>query len=506
MSARRVLVPREFLPAGEARLSDELMGYRPRVFLHAGNGLRDAVRGITYTRSGDVQVAAGRSFVFPGSNGLINIGPEIFSGVGGSTDHMIIVDAWLTAPGASAYSIIASYAVTGATDHRQTLFLAGTSTGYSNLNWGKAGSGTSAATARGYSLAPTGGMGGYRVRLVCLQRGTTLEVWCNGVKLTPVATQAFATNSGDSVIGQASTSSLTSDLFAPHFYSFIYLAGAGPQSALTFPDDEVREAISRDIGRALAPHVIWVPVFAGGVSSIIGQVTEGNSAQAIASSLAQALSVAAEQDAAQALQSALARTLSQVAESDAAQPMAARQARVAAQAAESDAAQALTVQAGGAVAQAQEQDAAQPLTARQARQLAQVAETDAAQALSAQQPSVLGQVVESNAVQPITPRLSVALAQAVEADTAQPVARLQTATLSMALEIDTARAFSASVAAVIAQAAEANQANAFSELTPGTFTAASRIRIGASAPSRAAARIGSSPRSPSAGRLGPPRM
>lgn len=138
------------------------------------------------------------------------------------------------------------------------------------------------------------------------------------------------------------------------------------------------------------------------------------------------------------------------------------------QASESNAAQALASSQRKALVQAAETDTAQAFATVQRKAVGQANESDSAQPIAYSAPGTIGQVLENDAAQPIVAKQARAIGQASETDAAQTItAGTGTAvTIGLALEIDTAGAFVAlgPIAIAIGQALEIDAARAMTSI------------------------------------------
>lgn len=137
--------------------------------------------------------------------------------------------------------------------------------------------------------------------------------------------------------------------------------------------------------------------------------------------------------------------LGEVSEADTAQAIARAKAKTLGQASQTDTAQAFTRVKAKTLAEAAEADSAQALTRLRARTLGQVSEVDTAQPVTARKAKTIGQASEVDAAQAFTRVKSRTLGQATEADTAQAIARAKRLTIGQAEEIDTAQPITVSV-------------------------------------------------------------
>lgn len=225
------------------------------------------------------------------------------------------------------------------------------------------------------------------------------------------------------------------------------------------------------------PRRIMVPVSAGGGGQTvaIGQASETDLAQALASSQALAIGQAAETDLAQALSSGAVVAIGQAAETDLAQALQSNQALAIGQAAETDEAQALSSGAVVAIGQALETDSAQALTSAQAQAIGQALETDEAQAMAFVAPGIIGQAQETDEAQSLAGGHQLAIGQALEADTAQALTVIAGTSIGIALEIDTAGAFSSAHQRAIGQATETDLAQALTVGSAGGTASAAEV-------------------------------
>lgn len=194
----------------------------------------------------------------------------------------------------------------------------------------------------------------------------------------------------------------------------------------------------------------------------VGQVVESDLAQAISSRKARAIGQVVEADTAQAIDRRKTRTLTQVSETDTAQAIARLKTRAVAQVNEADTAQPIARNKGLALGQAVEADTAQPITPAGAKivAVAQVTEADTAQPIARRKAKALAQVLEADSAQAIAARKTRSVAQVSETDSAQAIERRKARTLAQTTETDTAQAITPSGTKVIAvaQVTEADSA------------------------------------------------
>lgn len=224
-------------------------------------GMRDIAGGRAVTIHGDARQTP-EFWRFPGVDGLIGFGTTDLTG---SDVHWLVIDLFPISVPSGGYAVIGNWQLTGS--HRQTLFLANGAAGYTDLSYGKTGSFGGSDNQVGWSLSGVGGITGARLRMALRRAGVTRaqhEGWCNGVKLTNIATGSMGSPTGNSAIGNASSTSTTQDFTG-------WMAGVHALGTV-LPDDATMQALSS--GRALemlveqASDHIWVPVSAGNDTSL----------------------------------------------------------------------------------------------------------------------------------------------------------------------------------------------------------------------------------------------
>lgn len=192
-------------------------------------------------------------------------------------------------------------------------------------------------------------------------------------------------------------------------------------------------------------RVLYFDVAAGGgITAAVGQVTETDTAQAIAvSPIRRLLGQIVETDTAQAVARIKILAISQTTETDAAQAVSSRKVRAVGQAGETDTAQAIA-EAGAitaAVGQTTETDAAQAIAVSPLRRLlGQAAEADSAQAIAEAGAIVaaVGQAQESDAAQAISSSKTLAVGMVTETEFAQAIAHYKTLGVLQTVESDSA--------------------------------------------------------------------
>lgn len=209
----------------------------------------------------------------------------------------------------------------------------------------------------------------------------------------------------------------------------------------------------------------WFTQGAGAQSVSITQVTETDTAQALA-----------------AVAGAVTAAIAQVASTETAQALAATSGTTTAVAAaqETDTSQALTATTAvsAAITRTDETDTAQALAVASAitTAIARADETDAAQALTAQQPGSFTAVDETDTAQSlsVTTAITAAITQVASTETAQALTVVATKTTAIAqvTETDTAQAFTADLLAALGLALEIDAAQTLSSATAGAQTVA----------------------------------
>lgn len=166
-------------------------------------------------------------------------------------------------------------------------------------------------------------------------------------------------------------------------------SGSGPSGGVTstlftkdtdFADGSA-ESVTVDWGGGSTRHaamIVDINDLAGGVSAVIGQITETDSAQALAHSRALAIGQIVETDLAQALTPAKKATLGQAIETSSAQSLGWSKAATLGQPAETDTALAVSSSAATVIT------------------IAQIVETDTAQSLGHSKKATLGQITETD--------------------------------------------------------------------------------------------------------------
>lgn len=257
------------------------MPYKPTLLLTGGvprNLIRGTSTSVTY---GNDAVTRGGAFEFPGVSGYVNIGSaEFFVSKNYYTVVMDVVCDALP----DQYGLLFSL---GHTEGRTTAFLSNNTPTYRDVNFGDAGS----ATNTGFTLPVS--VTGQRLRLVLRKSGTgqsNHDAWCNGIKLTQQSTGSFGSPTGDSVIGNSSTSATTQELDGRVGF-FAILDGLLPDSACAILSDNPSRLLSRQYARR-----VWAPGASGTTNATITAAALAFSAQTLTGS-----SVAATTPAAAAL-------------------------------------------------------------------------------------------------------------------------------------------------------------------------------------------------------------
>lgn len=255
-----------------------------------------------------------------------------------------------------------------------------------------------------------------------------------------------------------------------------------------------------------APILLWDTAGGGAQNIAIGQAAEADAAQPIATGHRLPVAPTAETDLALALSAAQARTVGQAPETNLAQALSIAQLLTIGQAPEANGAQAIAATHRVTIGQASDTSIAQALAALHRLTVGQAPEVAQAQSIAYVAPGVIAQANEADLAQSLTAAQRLVISQAPESNAAQPVSAVAGTAIGLALEIDTAQAFAANVAAVIAQAVETNSALQLTQPAAGTYTANSRLSIGARILQQAAARIGRSSGVIAAGGIGSNQM
>lgn len=238
-------------PPFPAAINSTYLPYRPR-FILTPSVFFDYLGGVQPSLANDANRRPD-SYNFPGVNGYIDTGST--SRVTQDA-HSILVVCKL-ASFVSAYPAIASYKTSSS---RMQLFYSNNAAGgYTDLCWGTDGTG---GTKSRWSLSAFGSVTGTRHQLVVTRGpGVVQKGWCNGVALSSTTPGSFGTNTGNSVLGQASTSDLSTD-FAGDIYLYVEFDGVIP--------DVLARSLSANPYHLFAPRQIILPAqtAASGTASI----------------------------------------------------------------------------------------------------------------------------------------------------------------------------------------------------------------------------------------------
>jgi hypothetical protein len=255
-------------------LDKRWLAYKPEVVVMGGAGLRNlAQSGSAISLGNDARIHGG-SFVFPGADGYVNIGSGLLP-ITTNAHTMVCVcrlDRLQT-----AYALLASYSTNGV--ERVSCFFSSDAS-YADFSVGTA---NSALTTKA-SLGQSGPVLNTWRTIVMVRTANTSAghaLFVNGKKLVTSASGAHAAASGDSVIGQAGTASVTND--------FNGLVKVFALFDSVMPDDVALKLSADPWSLVGNQRRIWVPVSAGGGASA---ALSGVSSTAAAGTLAPSISAA----------------------------------------------------------------------------------------------------------------------------------------------------------------------------------------------------------------------
>ena len=177
--------------------------YKPRVVLLPAAGARNLATNSAAPFVNDAATLNG-AFELPGANGYIDLGAGNL--VAQDAHTMLAVCRLDSFP--SAYPILASYNVVGGTGRVSCFF--STDATYSDFSFGSVLGGGTAKV----SLTGSGPVLGTERAIVVVRSGTAAanhKIFVNGTQITAATSGTHSAQSGNSVLGQASTSSLTND-------------------------------------------------------------------------------------------------------------------------------------------------------------------------------------------------------------------------------------------------------------------------------------------------------
>lgn len=178
--------------------------YKPTMVLLPASRI-NLVGSLNYTFGNDATVRNG-AFEFPGVSGYIDIGSSnYFTDKNAYT--VVVVSMCDALP--DTYGVLFSLAHTSG---RTTCFYSTDTVSYRNLQFGDAGT----PNNTGWNM-PTGRtVTGMRHQLVLRKQGsgasTAHDAWLNGIYLPRLSTASFGTPTGNSVLGNATTSATTQEL------------------------------------------------------------------------------------------------------------------------------------------------------------------------------------------------------------------------------------------------------------------------------------------------------
>lgn len=181
-------------------------------------------------------------------------------------------------------------------------------------------------------------------------------------------------------------------------------------------------------------------VAGGGLSAILGQSAETDTAQPVGKAKYKAIGQASTTDAVLSVSPVKSLVVGQATESESALPM--------------------TVLKTAAVGLAAETDTAQPLVAGMSAAVGLATESDSALAIVAAKSITLGLATETDTAHPLEFGLTAALGQPVETDSVSAVSRAKTLALGIATETEFAQAVAAYKALGVLQPVEADSAHA----------------------------------------------
>ena len=228
-------------------------------------------------------------------------------------------------------------------------------------------------------------------------------------------------------------------------------------------------------------------IVVSGHTVAVGQVTESDTAQAIAHRKVKSIGQPSETDLSQPVAHRKTKTIGQISETDLAQAITHRKTKTIGQpsetdlsrpvtrlittitvsvlqVAESDTAQAVTHRKSKTIVQATESDTAQAIAHRKVKAIGQTSETDLSQAVTHRKIKLIALVTETDLAQAITHRKSKTIGQPSEADISQPVAHSKRKAISQAQETDSAQALTHLTGIIVNQVEETDLARA---LFPG---------------------------------------
>jgi len=251
-----VLSPRHPIagqPQVVLRIAPRWLPYKPTLCLVPAIRA-DVIGGDRQVFANDATIKGG-AFEFPGTNGYVSFGSRAL--VDPWTHTLVMVtqlDSFI-----NSYPYIAAY---NTTSTRRAVFYSNDAS-YSDLVFVKAdGAGTAGTVNSKASLSGIASVTGAQHRVVMRANGATsatgASVWVNGVAATVVASSAGASNSGDSLLGQAATGSLTLD-FDGRIWLFALFNSA-------LPDALCRE-LSVNPWALFAPSTNFVPTYVSASSS-----------------------------------------------------------------------------------------------------------------------------------------------------------------------------------------------------------------------------------------------
>lgn len=228
-------------PQGVVQIAPQWSASKPLLVALPSYGGLAMLGGRTLTFANDSKIACG-AYTFPGSNGYVDLGS---GNVTPTTVHTMLLVTQCDAIGSSQFAIAADYNASG---KRYTAFFSNY-TGYTDVGLGERNTGSSGPRTQQFALTSVGVLG-TRHSFVARHTGSGMDAWRDGRKLSPASNNPYGSSSGNSVLGQASPSSLSND-FVGRIWVFALF-----NSLLT---DFECEILSADPWSLFAPPRILMP-------------------------------------------------------------------------------------------------------------------------------------------------------------------------------------------------------------------------------------------------------